>query len=304
MSQKRMIVVGAGNLGRRLAQALATSGFEVLVIDESEELNKQALQQIEHSIDGEIARWGLTTGDKRAILSRLQFSTKLSEAPDGGAVFEAISENLELKIGLFKQLDRICPTDMPLITNTAAFSVTEIATALQHPQRVIGMHFTPPVHKTALVEIIRARQTSHEMLQFALRLAEAMGKTPIMTADYPGHITTRIILPMINEAVRVLEEGIATCEQIDSAMKLGFGFNFGPLTLADKIGLDTIIVWMEQLVRETGEAAYIPAKFLRRMTRAGFFGRKSSRGFYRYTNEGVRIENSGISLCEFEPQGK
>ncbi|MBF0407078.1 MAG: 3-hydroxybutyryl-CoA dehydrogenase [Candidatus Riflebacteria bacterium] len=298
MTIKRVAVAGAGTMGQGLAQTIARSGLEVLLIDSDESLVKKAIEKIGFSMNAEIARWGLTESEKRAILSRITTTTKLEEAKSCQIVIETIPEKICMKKEIFSKLDQICPPETVLITNTATLSVTEIAAAAKNQSRIIGVHFLNPVPKTSIAELVRGRLTSDSVFETTKRFLKMIEKTPVHVFECPGYITTRITLPMINEAIRVLAEGIAPCADIDNTMKLGIGLNMGPLSLADIIGLDTIVSWMENLHTETGEMTYVPAKLLRKMVRLGWYGAKSGRGFYRYDSEGRRIENSGVSPCE------
>ncbi|PKL42846.1 MAG: 3-hydroxybutyryl-CoA dehydrogenase [Candidatus Riflebacteria bacterium HGW-Riflebacteria-1] len=296
MSQKTVVVYGAATIGQELVQAVATAGCDVILIDHSEDMLKKGLARVDSCLDAEIARWGLTTGEKRAIMSRIKSSTQVSDAAKGWLVIETLKETLEVKRQLFKELDAICKPDTILASNSATISITEISAECQHPQRTIAMHFQSPIVKVPLVEISRGLRTDEATYKAAVRFANMMNKTVISVYDCPGFVTTRIILPMINQAVKVLEEGIAPCEQIDTAMKLGFGLNAGPLALADKIGIDTVVFYMENLYTETFDQSYLPAKLLKKLVRAGYKGIKSNRGFYQYGEDGLRIDNSGLKI--------
>lgn len=296
MSQKTVIVYGAATLGQELVQTVATAGCDVILIDHSEEKLKKGLVRVEAALDAEIARWGLTTGEKRAIMSRIKSSTQVNDVTKGWLVIETLKETLEVKRQLFKELDAICKPETILASNSATISITEIAAECNHPQRTIAMHFQSPIAKVPLVEISRGLKTNEATYEAAVRFANMMRKTVISVYDCPGFVTTRIILPMINQAVKVLEEGIAPCDQIDTAMKLGFGLNAGPLALADKIGIDTVVFYLENLYKETFDQSYLPAKLLKKLVRAGYKGIKSNRGFYQYGEDGLRIDNSGLKI--------
>lgn len=296
MSQKTVAVYGAATMGQELAQALAVSGCEVLMIDISEQNLKKGLARIEASLDAEIARWGLTTGEKKAILDRIKTTTQIKDAADAWFLIETLKETLEVKCELFKCFDEICSENTILVSNSATISITEIAGCCSKPERTIAMHFQSPIPKVPLVEISRGLKTSDKTFEAAMVLANTLRKTPVCVYDTPGFITTRIILPMINQAVKVLEEGIATCEQIDLAMKLGFGLNVGPITLADKIGIDTIVFHLENLYTETFDQSYLPAKLLKKLVRAGYRGVRNGKGFFQYDKNGQRISDSGIKI--------
>jgi 3-hydroxybutyryl-CoA dehydrogenase len=294
MSQKIVVVYGAATIGQELVQAVATAGCEVILIDHSEEMLKKGIERVEKTLDAEIARWGLTSGEKRAIMSRIKTSTNIKDSAKAWLLIETLKETLEVKRQLFRELDSICSPETILASNSATISITEIAAECKYPERTIAMHFQSPIPKVPLVEISRGLKTSKATFDAAVRFSRMMNKQSICVYDCPGFVTTRIILPMINQAVKVLEEGIASCEQIDSAMKLGFGLNTGPMALADKIGIDTVVFYLENLYKETFDQSYLPSKLLKKLVRAGFKGVKSGRGFYRYGTDGLRVSDSGL----------
>ncbi len=279
---KVVAVFGAGTMGQGISQLVASKGMEVVLIERDKELAKQGYRELEKSIDEEIARWTMTESEKRAILSRIKISNKVEDAVHGDLVIEAITENLEAKQNLLRKIDTICDLDTIFITNTSALSITEIASATNRQDKVIGMHFLNPVPKIPLVEIVRGLKTSDETYQFIKKFAETLDKTAVEVFEYPGYITTRVIVPMINEAIHILMEGVASAEHIDTAMKLGYNFPKGPLALADQIGLDELMAWMETLFRELGEAKYRPCPLLRKLVRAGHLGKKTGKGFFEY----------------------
>jgi 3-hydroxybutyryl-CoA dehydrogenase len=298
MTQKQVAIYGAATMGQELAQAVASSGTGVILIDYDEEMLKKGLARIEASLDAEIARWGLTSGEKKAILGRIVTSTSIDDVSKADFVIETLKETIEVKCQLFKELDKICPPETILASNSATISITEIAAECKHPERTIAMHFQSPIPKVPLVEISRGLHTNPQTYESALRLAKAMQKTVVSVYDCPGFVTTRIALPMINQAVKVLEEGIANCETIDTSMKLGFGLNSGPLALADRIGLDTVVYFLENLYKETFDQSYLPAKLLKKLIRAGFKGIKSQRGFYQYDKNMNRIPESALKITD------
>ncbi len=282
-------VVGGGTMGRGIAHALAAKGINVILIEKDEEAAKRSREQLEEDLDHEIQRWALTESDKRAILARIQMSTDLDELERYDVVIEAITENLQAKQDLFRRLDEVCPPETIFVTNTSTLSITEIAAATRREDRVIGMHFLNPVPKVPLVEIVRGLKTSDETFENAKRLAERLGKTAVEVYEYPGYVTTRVIVTMLNEAMHILMEGVASAEGIDTAMKLGFNFPVGPLTLADMMGLDEVMAWMETLFRELGDMKYRPCPLLRKLVRAGHLGKKTGRGFFVYDETGKKI---------------
>ena len=292
MPGREVVIVGAGLMGQGLAEAIASKGNEVILVDKTTKLAHRGIKGISESIDREIGRWGLTESDKKAILARIHPSADLSEAEDAEIVFEAIPEDLKLKRELLQELDDICPEDTILVTNTSTLSISEIASFTKRPRKVIGMHFLNPVSRIPLVEIIKGLRTDEDTFKRAVEFAESLDKKWITVNEYPGYVTTRIIVPFMNEAMHVLMEGVASAEDIDEALKLGFGFNVGPLALADQMGLDVVMTWMDNLLRELSEHKYNPCPLLRKLVRAGHLGVKTGRGFFRYDDDGNRIENS------------
>jgi 3-hydroxybutyryl-CoA dehydrogenase len=283
-------------MGQGLAEAVATAGQEVLLIDKTTKLAEQGIKRIGESLDREIGRWGLTQSEKKAILTRIHPSSDLSQAEDADIVLEAIPEELSQKRDLFEKLDTLCPSEALLITNTGTISISEIAAATERPEKIIGMHFLNPVTKIPLVEIVKGLRTDDATFQKAVNFAESLDKRWITVNEYPGYVTTRIIVPLLNEAMHVLMEGVASAEDIDDAMKLGFGFNVGPLALADMMGLDVVMSWMVNLLDELSEHKYNPCPLLRKMVRAGHLGIKTREGFFRYDEEGNRIADSRRSI--------
>ncbi len=292
MAHSKIIIIGAGVMGQGLAEAIATSGYEVTLVDKTTKLAEKGVKGVSESIDREIEKWGLTRSDKKAILARIFPSSDLSETEDAEIVIEAIPENLTMKNALFARLDTICEDNALMITNTGTLSISAIASSTERPHKIIGMHFLNPVTKIPIVEIVKGLKTDETTFKKAVRFAEMLDKKWITVNEYPGYVTTRIIVPLLNEAMHVLMEGVASANDIDKAMKLGFGFNVGPLTLADMMGLDVVMSWMENLLRELSEHKYNPCPLLRKLVRAGHLGVKTGSGFFEYDKEGNKIENS------------
>ncbi len=295
MAGSKIVIIGAGVMGQGLAEAISHAGHEVTLIDKTTKLAERGIQRISESIDREIEKWGLTRSDKKAIMARVFPSSDLSIAETAEIVLEAIPEDLMMKRGLFERLDRICDPDALLITNTGTLSISEIAATTERPGKIIGMHFLNPVTKIPLVEIVKGLRTDQQTFDKAVYFAELLDKKWITVNEYPGYVTTRIIVPLLNEAMHVLMEGVATAEDIDTAMKLGFGFNVGPLTMADMMGLDVVMSWMENLLNELSEHKYNPCPLLRKLVRAGHLGVKTGKGFFEYDQDGNKIESSGIT---------
>ncbi|MBN2227774.1 MAG: 3-hydroxybutyryl-CoA dehydrogenase [candidate division Zixibacteria bacterium] len=290
-----ILIVGAGVMGQGLAETIASTGNEVVLLDRTLKIAHNGILRVGERIDQEIRKWGKTQAEKRAILSRITPSADLQDAKHAGIVIEAIPDDLRKKRELFQMLDDLCPEDSIFITNTATLSITELAQVTNRPDKVIGMHFLHPVPKIPLVEIVRGLKTSEETYDKARQLADLLGKTPIRVYEYPGYVTTRIIVPLLNEAIHVLMEGVSTAQEIDTAMKLGYGFDIGPLALADQMGLDVVMSWMENLLGELSEHKYNPCPLLRKMVRAGRLGVKTGRGFFKYDKEGNRINDDNLT---------
>ncbi|HOP07227.1 MAG TPA: 3-hydroxyacyl-CoA dehydrogenase NAD-binding domain-containing protein [candidate division Zixibacteria bacterium] len=295
MPSTNIIIIGAGVMGQGLAEAVATSGEEVTLVDKTTKLAEKGVKGIGEAIDREIHKWGLTKSDKKAIMARIYPSSDLSQAEDASIIIECIPEYLETKRTLFEKLDSICDEKATLITNSGTLSISEIAAATERPQKVIGMHFLTPVTKVPLVEIVKGLKTDQHTFDKAVEFADLLNKQWITVNEYPGFVTTRCIVPLINEAMHVLMEGVASADDIDKAMKLGFGFNVGPLSLADMMGLDVVMSWMENLLSELSEHKYNPCPLLRKMVRAGRLGVKTGRGFFRYDEEGNRLPDTPLN---------
>jgi 3-hydroxybutyryl-CoA dehydrogenase len=286
MEIKRIAVIGAGQMGSGIAQVAAQSGFSVSLHDVAEEQVKKGLERIEGLLEKGVAKGKWTGEEKEAVLSRIQTATDLQEAvKDADLVIEAVVENMEVKTDLFRRLDQYSPKYAILASNTSSLPITEIAAATSRPESVIGMHFMNPVPVMKLVEVIRGLATADEVNETVRNLAETMGKVPVEVNDFPGFVSNRILMPMINEAIYAVYEGVASPEDVDTVMKLGMNHPMGPLTLADFIGLDTCLYIMETLYEGFGDSKYRPCPLLRKYVKAGWLGKKSGRGFYQYDNE-------------------
>lgn len=282
MEVKTLGVVGAGQMGSGIAQVGAACGLTVIMNDVQDAFVEKGFATIEKSL-GRMAKKGkLTEQEVKEILGRIEGSTSLQDMAKADFVVEAIVENEEVKLNVFKQLDDYCKEGVILSSNTSSISITKIASATKRPENVIGMHFMNPVPVMKLVEIIKGLATSEETYQVTRTLAEKMGKVPVPANDFPGFISNRILMPMINEAVYALFEGVGSAEDIDKVMKLGMNHPMGPLALADLIGLDTCLAIMEVLHRGLGDDKYRPCPLLRKYVDAGWLGQKSGRGFYTY----------------------
>ena len=279
---ERIAVIGAGQMGGGIAHVAALSGYPVTLIDVAEAALEKGRSTIASNLDRQVKKGTIDAGARDSALSRITTATSLDGSSDAAVVIEAATERINLKYRIFEDLDRIAASNAILATNTSSISITAIAAHTKRPEAVIGMHFMNPVPVMQLVEVIRGLATSDETTQRVVVLAKAMGKTPVEVTDAPGFVANRVLMPMINEAVFCLMEGVGTPEAIDTVMKLGMNHPMGPLALADLIGLDTCLAIMEVLHSGLGDDKYRPCSLLRKYVDAGWLGRKSGRGFYRY----------------------
>ncbi|KPC99834.1 putative 3-hydroxybutyryl-CoA dehydrogenase [Geobacillus sp. BCO2] len=282
MDVKTIMVVGAGQMGSGIAQVCAVAGYDVLLYDISEAQLDKGLATIDKLLARQVEKGKMTAEAKDAALSRLVRSTDLRDAAKADLVIEAVVENMDVKTKLFAELDALARPEAILASNTSSLPITEIAAATKRPENVIGMHFMNPVPVMKLVEIIRGLATADDVYETIETVARKLGKVPVEVNDFPGFISNRVLMPMINEAIYALYEGVATKEAIDEVMKLGMNHPMGPLTLADFIGLDTCLYIMETLHEGFGDDKYRPCPLLRKYVKAGWLGRKTGRGFYTY----------------------
>lgn len=282
MEINKIMVIGAGQMGAGIAEVCATAGYKVLLCDTSEQSLQAGIARITKNLEKNVLKERITIEEKDAILARFSLETTMERAKEIDLAIEAATENMAIKQLIFKDLDALAPEHAILATNTSSLPITELAAVTKRPEQVIGMHFMNPVPVMKLVEIIRGLATKDEVYEAIETLTHALKKTPVEVNDYPGFVANRILMPMINEAIYTLYEGVASVEAIDDVMKMGMNHPMGPLTLADFIGLDTCLYIMETLYEGFGDSKYRPCPLLRKYVAAGWYGKKSGRGFYVY----------------------
>lgn len=282
-------IIGAGVMGQGIAQTVSASGLDVLIVEKNQETLEIAKAQLTESMKRDISRWSLTESEMKAVLSRITWTLQLEEMADCDMIIEAVEENFQLKRMLFKKMDEIAKPGTICVSNTSTLSLTKIAEITNRKDRIIGMHFLHPVPKIPLVELIRGLETSDKTVEITKLFAAKIGKTAVEVYEYPGFVTTRAIVPLLNEAMHILLEGLAKAKDIDTAMKLGYNFQTGPLEMADTMGLDEVLAWMEQLWSTLGEPRYRPCPILRKLVRERKLGKKTGEGFFKYDSEGKII---------------
>ncbi|MCR8642238.1 3-hydroxyacyl-CoA dehydrogenase NAD-binding domain-containing protein [Paenibacillus sp. N1-5-1-14] len=291
MSQfKKIGVIGGGTMGQGIAEMLAKKGLDVILVEKTEELTQTSLEHIANNLDKQLEKWAITEAEKKLILAKIHGTADLNEVATCDMIIETVSEELEVKKEVFRRLDQICPSNVILSSNTSTLSLTELAAVTKSPDRVIGVHFVHPVSKIDLVEIIRGIKTSdatykatHDFVQNTIE------KHGIQVFESPGFVTSRLICLLINEAMVTLSEGVATAEEIDTAMKIGYEFRSGPLEMADRFGLDSVLAALERMFREFGDLKYRPSFLLKQMVYSGQLGVKTGQGFFQYDKDGERV---------------
>jgi len=286
----RVAIVGGGMMGRSLATKVAQEGINVYLKEISPEALETARTELDRSLEHEIARFGLTASEKKAILSRITWVTDFDCATDCDLALEAVQEDYDLKRGILRELDCRMPADHPIVITTSTLSITELASQNETPERIVGMHFIYPVTTSRVVEVVRGQLTTDEVNERAIEFARLLGKVPIKVFEMPGFVTTRVLLPLVNEAMHVAMEGVAEAPEVDLALKMGFDFRIGPLEWADRTGLDRVLNWMQHLHQESGEPRFRPCPLLKRLVRAGLHGTKTGRGFFTYDDDGHRTD--------------
>lgn len=285
-SINEIAIIGAGIMGQGIAQTISTAGLDVIIIEKDEKHLKASKTMLSDSMDREIKRWGMTKSEKKAILSRIAWETTIDNIGDRDLIIEAVDEDYDLKVKIFSQLDKKAKKDCIFVSNTSTLSLTKIAETTSRPDKMIGLHFLNPVPKIPVVEVVKCLHTSNETIAKVKAFISQIGKTPVEVYEYPGFVTTRAIVPLLNEAMHILLEGVATAKDIDTAMKLGYNFQMGPLEMADSMGLDEVLTWMETLWKTLGEPRYRACPILRKLVRERKLGKKSGEGFYKYDENG------------------
>ncbi|PKM90186.1 MAG: 3-hydroxybutyryl-CoA dehydrogenase [Firmicutes bacterium HGW-Firmicutes-12] len=278
----KVMVYGTGTMGAGIAQVVAEAGMDVLIMGRSEESIQKGIGKIDKILSSRVSKGKMPQEEKDKIMARISWTTTIEDAAGVDYVIESVAERMEIKKELFKKLDSVCAPGTILATNTSALSISEIASVTARPDKVIGMHFSNPAPAMKWIEIIKGFATSDETFDFTKKLAEDFGKSPVKVEESPGFVLNRILIPMINEAIFLLAEGVASAEDIDITMKLGANHPIGPLALADLIGLDVVLFIMDTYNQEFADSKYRACPLLRKMVRAGYMGRKSGRGFYTY----------------------
>jgi len=279
-------IIGAGIMGRGIAQTVASMGLEVVIVEVDSEKLENAKTKLNDNIDSEIKRWAMTKSDKKSIFSRIKWETDINAVKDCEIIIEAVQEDFDEKVKVFKQIDKIANPEAIFVSNTSTLSLTNISESISRPTKVIGMHFLNPVPKVPMVELVKSLHTSNETVLKVKEFASRIGKTPVEVYEYPGFITTRAIVPLINEAMHILLEGVATAKDIDTALKLGYNFQYGPLEMADMMGLDEVLAWMETLWKTLGEPRYRPNPMIRKLVRERRLGKKTGEGIFKYDEHG------------------
>ncbi|PYI54868.1 3-hydroxyacyl-CoA dehydrogenase family protein [Paenibacillus flagellatus] len=290
MQISKVGVIGAGTMGQGIAEMLASKGIDVLLLERSPDQLEHAWAMIEISLGKRLEKWDITEAEKKLILGKIHKTYAYEQLSDCEMIVETVTEHLETKKDVFRKLDAVLPDGTIIASNTSTLSLTELAGETKRPERVIGLHFLYPVGKVPLVEIVRGLRTSVETYETVRAFVEqTIQKKGIMVYESPGFVTTRLICTLINEALHTLSEGVASAEDIDTAMRIGYDFRYGPLEMADRFGLDAVLAAMDRMFREYGDLKYRPSFLLKQMVRAGHLGVKSGEGFFRYDKDGDRL---------------
>lgn len=288
-------IVGTGRMGRGIAELAATKGFEVIMLGRTPADLEQAKQGLDAALQHEIDRWAITESEKRVTMARVRFTTDIGMLSEVDFVIVARVSDIDENRETFRTLDQICRKDVILASNTSTLSITEMAAATYRPGKVLGCHFLTPITKTRVVEVVRGLKTADETVATVQSMMEQLDRVGIEVFESTGYVTTRLIVPLINEACALLMEGVASADDIDTAMRLGYGMARGPLECADRIGLDTVLVMAERLFRDYGDLKYRPAAILKKLVRGGLLGVETGEGFFRYNEDGDRIKTGGAA---------
>ncbi len=299
----RVGVVGCGSMGQEIVRTISMHGIDVVFIDVTDEQVKRIEKKIATQLDEKIAKWGLTYGEKKAILSRIHGSSDYNALKDCDLIIESINSkkagtNIELRREVFRRVEEVVSEDCIITSNTSTIVISDLANVLSKPERVVGLHFLNPVDEVKIVEVVRHAKTNDASHEFVLKFAKMIAKRVINVHESPGNISTRMSVPIINEACHILMEGVASVRDIDETMKIGSGHQFGPFEMADRIGIDKVLKWMDNLYTEFGDQKYKPSPIIKRMVRAGHLGRKTSLGFYKY--EGNEAVEQAVTCAEIK----
>jgi 3-hydroxybutyryl-CoA dehydrogenase len=299
----KVAVVGCGAMGQEITRLVSQHGMEVVFIDLTEERIAAVYKEINQQLDEMINKWGLTEGEKRAILSRIKGSVNYNDIRDADLVIESINSkrpgtNIEVRKEVFRKLEEVVRKDTVITSNNSTLMISDLAQVLKYPERAAGLHFITPASTVKIVEVVRGTETSDRTYEMVLKFAKMIDKTPITINESPGHISSRLIVTLINEACDTLMEGVGSVKCIDTTMKLGYGLLFGPFEMADRIGLDKLLKWMDNLYAEFGLQKYKPSPIIKRLVRAGYYGLKTGKGFYKYENG--KIISQAIQATEFK----
>lgn len=303
-SLQKIGIIGCGSMGQEIAKTVSQHGFDVICLDLDEHQVKHGIMGITRLLDNEISHWGMTAGEKRLILSRISGTTNYNDLHDCDVVFECINSrkagtSLEVRKGIMQRAEKVVRRDCILASNTATLMISDLSADLDYPDRAVGLHFISPTDKSKVLEIVRSARTSDAFFELATRFVRMLEKTPVALMESPGNISTRMMCVVINQACEMLMEGIASAADIDSLMKNSLGHQFGPFELADRIGLDKVQKWMDNLFNEYSELAYKTSPILKRLVRSNHLGRATGQGFYRYDSHG-RIVGSSITCPEYK----
>ncbi len=300
---QKVAVIGCGNMGQEISRLISQHGMEVIFIELSEERIQEVYRELEKQLDESINNWGLTESEKKVVLSRIRGTTDYNLVRDVDLVIETTNSrkpgtNLEIRKDIFRMLEDYVPTDTVLTSNNSTLMISDLASGLKHPERAVGLHFITPATTVKIVEIVKGLETNKTSYEFIIKFAKMLEKTPVTINESPGHISARLIVPLINEACDLIMEGVSSVQCIDTTMKMGYGLLYGPFEMADRIGLDKLLKWMDNLYAEFGNQQYKPSPIIKRLVRAGYNGKKSNRGFYKY--EEGKIIGQSITATEFK----